>query len=137
MSCKSSLCCPPSPGHCGRGEAHLARCDHHAGWVITLHPGKWCKAANANSSRGASQDCPHQGECSVQLCTAPYLISHLLTHMNTSNLSNECFIEPAGQALSMYFSALTGSVLQIITGLLPHSIKSASKTQFLCLSQLK
>lgn len=56
-----------------------------------------------------------------------YLISHLLTHMNTSNLSNECFIEPSGQALSMYFSALTGSMLQIIIGLPPHSVKSASK----------
>jgi len=57
--------------------------------------------------------------------------------MNTSNLSNECFPKLAGQALSTYFSAFTGSMLQIIVGLPSHSIKSASKKQFLCSSQLK
>lgn len=119
-----------------RGTSGQVR-DHHTAWLTTLCLGKWYEAAHANGSGRDSQHCPPQGECSLQLCTAPYLISHLLTHMNTSNLNNKCFIEPGGQALSMYFSALIGSMLQIIIGLLPHSIKSASKKKFLCSSQLK
>lgn len=108
----------------------LARCDHHAGWVTKLCPGKWHEAANANRFLGTLQHCPPQGGCSPQLCTAPYLISDLVTRMNASSMSNECFIKPAGQALIMYFSSLIGTMLQSIIDLPPHSIRSASKKQF-------
>lgn len=45
--------------------------------------------------------------------------------MNTSNVSNECRIEPVGQPLRCITLHLTGSMLQIFSGLPPHSIKSA------------
>lgn len=75
-SCKSSLCCHPYPRYYGSGRAHLAECDNHTSWVLTLWPDKWCEEAR------------YECKCLSRSFTAVPTSGKLLTPVLHSSLFN-------------------------------------------------